>query len=177
MRRFALALIAAAGVSVVSACGGSNGVSVGNSSNPAVIEFRNGSDQTQLFLVAPGATPLEVFAVGRTSDGLVIANTTVSWSAGYAATGAQYESNISGQTKSCGTPASTPAIPLLLQAPTGSASPFVPYAAGQYTQYIFVEPPADVVPAGTSTNYCIELVARSPGGTLGSVVIAVGSAP
>jgi hypothetical protein len=187
MRRFALSVLTACGLALLTACGsgGGYGFSTGTNSNQSIdsVVFSTSSNQTNDFFVTPGGTsPLQVNAVGQKGSGptaLVVPDATFTWAARFV--NASDPPNVAsyligpapGARKPCPAYAGpTPAVPILqqnLSSPTG----FAPLPSGQAANTVYI----GAVP-GATPPYCLVLQATHLGdGVQGAVTVVVSSSP
>jgi len=188
MRRFALTLLASLSVVALSACNGYGGSAVGGGSlnNPTRLVFGTpSSGYSSVFKVAPAATTPLVISVYGSQSSLAIQqfDTTATWQTTYAV--GTFTINPIGlnsavgaaQNVTCAAPAATavnPSAALTVEA-AGTTS-FVTYQAGTYFQTIGILP-TNLTAAAPNTlpaaPYCLNVVATTPGGTQGNVIVQV----
>ena len=187
MRRLALSVFTACGLAILSACNSGSGLTTGSSSSIDHVLFTNGSGQTNNFFVAlsgsSGLFPatLQVNAVGIKGSGIapqVVYDATFTWSAAFAAAGTTYSAGSSPNgSRTCGTPSSTPAIPILYQPQNSLVPTLLP--AAQASNTVFVGAVKGVTPVSPGTSYCYNLLATQAGGggVQGSVLVVVSNSP
>ncbi|MBV8152639.1 MAG: hypothetical protein JOY59_13845 [Candidatus Eremiobacteraeota bacterium] len=183
MRRFALTLFALLPAVALVACSGYQGsLDSSTTSNPTSLVFTEpGASANGIFKVAPGATtPLLISVLGRQGSTAVV-NTSVSatWAITYGATSQFYTDLQATQQpilKACPAVAAgsqSPAPALVVENP-GTTS-YAQYASGFY-QTVGILPSRIVVAApnvAPGATYCLNVVATTPGGQIGSVVVFV----
>jgi hypothetical protein len=197
MRRQAFHLAAAALlIATLGACSsGGYGFNTAGNGNKSIdnIVFTNGSGQVNVFAVSPTGPPpapgapgpmIQVNAVGtRTSQGIIVPDSTFSWTAAFTQTDAFYQTSQNGTLHPCSTAVPTSGTVLPDISPFGtsqvvfyqiSGGGFAPIAPGQQSNTVFVTPAAGVGFAPGKSVYCITLTAFGNGASA-SVQIAVGN--
>jgi len=189
MRRLALSVLAAFGLTSLVACG--TGFTGGTSTeSAAVVEFMNGSGQLNTFSVSPtGSVPLEVNGLATSAAGDIIPSQTFTWAARFVnpltdpLSIASYPTgnppNQPTSFKLCPSiPTTTPAIPILQQG--GSGTPAAQYPGFTDLESTQAQPTIFIgaVPGVSAASYCILLQATDvANGRIGSVTVFIGNSP
>jgi hypothetical protein len=186
MRRLGLSVLTVCGFAFLSACNSGTGLVTGNNASIDSIVFTNGTSQTNDYFVALatgnyGEAAVQVNAQGVTGSGVdpqIVAGTTFTWAAAFAAADTPYVSGSSPTGfKKCGAPSTTPAIPIYYQPANSLVKAVLP--ANQASNVVYAAAVPGVEPVSPGESYCYHLVATQAGGgsTQGSVLVVVSNSP